>query len=850
MNSHLSPEQLFGPEPHKRVLENGLTILFRPEPGVGLLSVQTWVKTGSIHEGELLGAGLSHYLEHMVFKGTEKYSCREINQVIQKAGGAMNAYTTFDRTVYHVDLPAEGLEIAIDVLAEMMLRAKISPEDTERERAVILREIDMRDDDPDSLLAEAVLEETFRVHPYRLPVIGLKSVFEKITHAQLLTYYKARYLPNNTVVVIAGDADEETVFSLVKKYFGNAPAGALGAPNIPAEPPQLAMRRNAMLADVQVLRGCMAWRIPGMRDPDAPALDIFSLLVGMGQSSRLHQALHEQLGLVHQIDASNWAPGETGLFWLWYTADPGKRDAVEKAVLETLATALREGFSEAEFSKARRACVMAFLESRKTVSGMAGQLGAHAVVIGDLGYPRLYLQRIQSLTPETVLAAARRHIRDDKLTCHAMEPSVVLPETGKPATPVPAKGFPEFEEIRLDNGLRIVLQATELYPKINYRALFLGGGAREPENRRGLCAMTATLMARDTQKRTAAQVAEFAEAAGASLQETAGNNSFGLAIEVLTGDHEIAHELLADAILRPAFDKKTFARERDAQRSALQEEADDVVEYGKRRLRELFFGDHPFATDHMGTEKDLAAMTVADVAALHAALVSPANCVISVSGDFDRDEILASLRKYFENAKGPEVPPALPAFGAPAARGRRDEKRACEQAVVFLGFPDAGVIDDDYIAGQLLDELLSGMASRLFISVREERGMAYFVGASRMSAINGGLFYLYAGTNSEQVEPVLDAMREELARIRAGEISEEEISSGKTRLRTAQRMARQSPGARSLNAGLNVLYGRSANRDAEWEKRLNALDAGALAAFANRHLREEASLAYVITPEE
>ncbi|MDR2863816.1 MAG: insulinase family protein [Puniceicoccales bacterium] len=852
MSLPISSEQLLGAEPLRRVLPNGLTVFFAPEYNAGLVSVQVWVKTGSIHEGDLLGSGLSHYLEHMVFKGTAKYSCRGLTQAVQRTGALMNAYTTFDRTVFHVDGPAEGAETAFDVLGEMTLRATISPEDTARERDVILREIDMRDDDPDSLLSETVLAEAFHVHPYSLPVIGLRHAFSQVTHAQLLAYYRARYVPNNMVLVVAGALAPETVFAFAQKYFGEAPASALGAPHVPEEPEQIAPRRRVLFADVQVLRGSMAWRIPGMRHVDAPALDVFSMLLGLGLSSRLHRRLHEELGLVHQIDASNWTPGQTGLFWLTYVADAGRRNAVEAAVCETVEKALREGFSEAEFAKARRACVMAFLESRKTVSGFAGQIGAQAVVVGDMGYPSLYLDRVQALTLDVVRDAARRHISPDKLTYVAMEPSSAevpaKPETAVSSAPAPAP----FEEVRLGNGLRVLLQPVRGYPKTHYRIVFHGGGYREPTNRRGLCAMLATLMARDTARRTAAQVAEAAETLGASLQETSGNNSFGLAIEVLRSDADAGRELLADAVLRPIFTEKTFSRERDVQRSSLQEDEDDVVEFGKRRLRELFFGAHPLAVDHLGREPDLNAMTVEEVRAHHAALVSPENGVLSVSGDFDREAVLSALEKDFGawSSSAPAfVPPSRPDI-EPAAGGRRvDETRSCEQAVVFMGFPDTGIACEDYVAGQLLDELLSGMASQLFVSVREERGLAYFIGANRVNTLRDGLFYLYAGTVPGQVEVVLEAMRAELARMRSGEFTEEEISSGKIRLKVARRMSAQTPGSRALNAALNALYGMEVNRDAWWEHKLDALDAAALAVFTQRYLREDAGLTYVLKPQ-
>jgi zinc protease len=851
MPASLSPEQLFGAEPHRCTLANGLATAFAPAPHAGLVSVQVWVKTGSIHEGALIGSGLSHYLEHMVFKGTKKYSCHALTQAVQAVGATMNAYTTFDRTVFHIDGPSEAVETAFDVLGEMMFHATLLPADTAREKEVILHEIDMRDDDPDSRLAEAMLAEAFRVHPYRYPVIGLRDAFARVTHEELLAYYRARYVPNNMFLAVAGTLEPANVLALAEKHFGAAPALSPGAPGIPPEPAQLATRRNTLHGDVQVLRGSMAWRIPGMRDPDSPALDVFTTLIGQGQSSRLHQRLHEELELVHQVDASNWAPGEAGLLWLAYTADLGRRDAVEGAVSETLDGVLRDGFTEDEFAKARRHCLMAFLEARKTVSGLATQLGAQSVIIGDTGYPRLYLERVMALTPASVLATAQRHLRPERLVCMALEPKCAATIAATASTRV--EGPVPFQETRLGNGLRILLQPMRNHPKIHLRALLPGGGTREPKDRRGLCAMLATLMARDTEHRTAAQVAQTAEALGASLQESAGNNSFGLAIEVLPGDEDLAAELLSHGLILPSLITKTFMRERDAQRAAIREDEDDIVEYGRRRLRQHFLGEHPLAIDHLGRADDLASMMPADVRALHATLVSPANTILAISGDFDPGTMHAIVEKHFAHWRGAPAsppPPIIRTKALPARTGRIEETQPREQAVTFLAYPDTGIVSEDYIAGQLLDELLSGMASRLFTTVREERGMAYFVGASRVSAPDFGLFHLYAGTNPGNIEPVLEAMRAETDRMRKGDLTPAEIESGKMRLRTARRMAAQTPGARALNAALNALHGMEINREECWERQLAAQNAATLACFAQKHFREDACLAYIVKPEK
>src|SRR3954463_910322 len=195
-------------EPIERyVLPNGLTVLLKRDDAAPVSSVQVWVKTGSIHEGSHLGAGLSHYLEHMLFKGTDRRAGREISATVQAHGGYINAYTTFDRTVYYIDVPSAHTGVAIDLLADATLHSTLPAEEVAKEKEVILREIDMCLDDPDQRLSQALFETAFRTHPSRQPMIGHRGVLAASTRDDLLAYYQARYVPNNLVVVIVGDFD-------------------------------------------------------------------------------------------------------------------------------------------------------------------------------------------------------------------------------------------------------------------------------------------------------------------------------------------------------------------------------------------------------------------------------------------------------------------------------------------------------------------------------------------------------------------------------------------------------------------------------------------------------------------
>ncbi|MBA4138362.1 MAG: insulinase family protein, partial [Opitutus sp.] len=257
-------ESLWRESIERFTLPNGLTVLLKRDTAAPVASVQVWVKTGSIHEGAHLGAGLSHFLEHMLFKGTERCAGRDISATVQAHGGYINAYTTFDRTVYYIDIPAEHTGVAIDLLADATLRSTLPADEVAKEKEVILREIDMCLDDPDQRLGQALFETAYRNHPYRQPIIGHRDVFAANSREDLVGYYRERYTPNNLALVIVGDFDPVTTRAAIAEHFGAAPRRRLAPVLVPDESPQLARRDHHLFEDVQVSRAGLGWQIPGL----------------------------------------------------------------------------------------------------------------------------------------------------------------------------------------------------------------------------------------------------------------------------------------------------------------------------------------------------------------------------------------------------------------------------------------------------------------------------------------------------------------------------------------------------------------------------------------------------------
>jgi zinc protease len=843
----LSFAQIAGPLPERRILPNGLEVLYYHRPGIGLCTVQAWVRSGSIHEGRWEGSGISHYLEHMVFKGTGRFSNRELTEAVHRSGGYANAYTTFDRTVYHVDAPEEGFETAMEAVSDMVFDPLITDADAKMEREVILREIAMRDDEHDSVLAEAVLAEAIRSQPLRHPVIGHRELFVRLRPDDLRAYHAGRYVTTNVVLALGGSMEPEAAFAAAERWFGRFERRPILAVEPTAELPQAGVRRVDLRREVSTAKGVACWSVPGLFDRGRLAMDLFLGVLGSGNSSLLWDELREKRKLVHSIDASAFGVREMGLAWFGWAGEAGAdAPTVERAMREVVDGLLQRGVTPAEFAKVRRQAVVSMVNGQKNIHGLVGR-GAYAACVGhDIHWTHLGVGQLATLGAEDLATEARRWLRPEAVTygtLRGLEAKVAVGVTRRaPAAPEP------FEVRVLDNGVRVVLQPDDAIPKAGIGVFLAAGTAYERAETRGTTGLFATLLARDTVHRTKEEVADAVDRMGATFADVGSQISCGLWGEALSSDFGRLAGLVADGILCPKFVPATVALERAAVITACKDAEDDIVEQARLRLLRQYFGEHPLGVDTLGTPETLARIQPADLGRAHQEWIVAGNLVVGISGAFDRSQALDLVQARFGSL--PKVAFATRRLERHPPRPARAvvERAQGEQAVVAIAFPHCGFGPDEVVAASITEELLSGMASGLFRRVREEKGMAYFVGANRVETVDQGMFYLYAGTAPAMAEAVVVEMEAELARLRRGAFQGDEIDAAKRRMRVARRQSRQSAGARMQGALIREVAGLGANFDAEWERRMNLTDAKAVQAFARRYLDARFAQQLIVLP--
>ncbi len=828
------------------VLANGLTVLLKPDQSSPVCSAQVWIKTGSVHENQHLGSGISHFVEHMLFKGTERRPGKELSEVVHDAGGYINAYTTFGRTVYYIDIPSENVEVALDVLSDAVFGSTFPAEEVDKEREVINREIAMGDDDPDTKLSHALFETAFNQHPYRYPIIGYKDVFNRLTRDDLVGYYRERYVPNNAVLVITGDFAIGEMRLLAEKWFGGYERRALAPIFLPDEPLQLAARRLDLFEDVQVTRIALGFQVPGLTHADTPALDALSLALGNGDSSFLFQHLREELQLVHAIDCSNWTPGTVGVFYVSIICDPDKRDAALAEMRRYVETLQESDFSEEIVAKVRRQLLVNEINTRRTVSGQASRLGAAEVVVGDIGYAKNYLSRIGEVTAADLYRAMKTWLRWDRLTTITLNPKDAV-STLEGEAPN-ARSSLDFEVIPQSNGSQLLLRENARLPQLHFRVVLKAGSLYEPAGKHGLTALLAIMMTKDTAKRSAQEVAEAIEGVGGAFYEFSGNNSMGFALEVLPTDLDLAVDLLEEALLRPEFDEEVFDMEKQSHIAGIKESLDDIVTVGRRHLRRRFFGAHPFAIGGNGAVETVESITLDDLKAFWRSVVVSGNLTIAVSGQYERSVLEPKLRALLAKLPSGERREAIVPFGRAAEPGVHRLAMERQQAIVYHAYRGPGLKDEDYYVSEVADELFSGMSSVLFDRVREKLSLAYFVRSSRIVGLRMSMFYFYAGTSPERYGEVIAELERETRRVMEGGVAAEELQRCKNRLKAARRMGMQTNSSCASQAAMNVAYGLPANDWREYDARIDAVGMDDLIAFARRYFAESERVELVVGP--
>jgi zinc protease len=827
-------------------LDNGMTVLLKEDRSAPMSAIQFWVGAGSIHEAEQLGGGLSHYLEHMIFKGTETRGPGQVSKEIADAGGEINAYTSNDRTVFHATLPAARWLIGLDVLTDAVFHPAFPEDEWVREREVILREYDMGEDDPGRVMSRLTWETAFRIHPYRVPIIGWRDILVTMNRDDLVAYHRKHYSPDNMILSIAGDIPIDEMESAVRERLEKIPRTPCEPVLIPAEPPQLAERIGRKTGPYEVTRIGWVFHATDLADADTPALDVLASATGSGRSSLLVKRLREERQIVLDVDAWNYTPKNPGLFGISAECEPEKEAETIAALREEVARWQTEPFDNAQIERARREVLVGAIQELSAMDGQAGAMASGEFYAGDPRHTEIYLEQVRQVTPADLARVARKYLRPDNGSW-----AILAPETAEASAP--SRG--DAAELNLQshvfsNGLRLIVREDPRLPMAYLSAVIGGGLLSEPEQQAGITQLTADLLTRGTSRHTAAELAELLEARAISLSSYSGRNSYGLSAAGLSEDLPLILETVAECLLDSQFPADELEKQRALQLASIRRALELPMTHAQQMVRTAFFPGHPYRFSVQGEPETVAALARGDVQAHHRKLLGASNLVLAVFGAVKFDQVVAQVEQYFASVPAVSVP-VWPPLPPPPKEAVRTEKRLpFKQTVLVRAWPGVAAGDPCEDALSVLMDALSGLSSDLFIEVRDKRGLAYYTGATHFSGPVGGLFQIYAGTTDEGRAEVETQIAAQSERLRHDGLRPEEFARAVEQLLAETARARQNNGGLAQQCALDELLGLGYRHALETADRLKHLTPEAVRAAADAIFSFSGDATAVVRPDE
>ena len=785
-------------------LKNGLKVYLLPVPGAETVSTMVAYKVGSCDE-QKDQTGLSHYLEHLLFKGTDKLLPGDIDRATQKNGGRINAYTTEDMTVYHFDFASDRWETALAIEADRMRNVRIDAKhEFEQEKGAVVAELKGGEDRPWGLEQKAILPLLYPAKaPYSHPVIGDEAHVRAASAEVIKRHYDTWYHPNNASLIIAGGFDPAAALAKVTALFGPIPAADLPArkPDVP-RPPGGGPRRAEIVSKFDVPRAVIAFNTVKSGDPDDAALTLIDQILTGGRTGRLYRRLVEGDRLASAVAADSSTGRYAGWTGISVELLKGKdRAQAEAAVTDELSKLAAGPVSPAELARAKRAALAGTIFGRESVHGLADAV-ARTVTLHDADYLKTDLDRLTAVTPADIQAAAGKYLVAAKAAVVWSVPPDAKPAAGgagglprgKPGTadraarvdPAGAAGgvnLAAAKRVVLPNGLVLVTLEDHRLPVVTAVAAVQGVPDREPADKGGLAVLVGDLLDEGTAARTGPEVAAAIEDAGGSLSLSAAGGS----VKVLAPDANLGLELLLDSLARPTFPADALDRKREEQLSAIAEAQTQPLNRAVQEFDKLVYGPaHPKGRPRVGTAPVVSKLTAADCKAFHAAAFGPDATILVVVGDIAPADVAARVTKLTEAWKPlgtkPPAPPALPTRAGPLTTIIPDPTAA--QTHVFIGHAGVTRADPDYYTLLVLDNVLGtgpGFTDRLSANLRDRQGLAYTVTAQITGSATDqvGTFTGYIGTFADKYGLVRDGFLHEFDAVRTDLATPAEVDAAK-----------------------------------------------------------------------
>lgn len=801
-------------------LKNGLTVYIIRDSRFPLVCTRLFVGTGSANE-TAEQAGISHVLEHMVFKGTEKRPKGQVARDVESLGGYLNAATSFDKTWFITDMPAKHWKTGMDVVKDMAFHPSLDPAELEAEKDVIVSELKGGDDTPTRRLFEDLQVAGLAHTVYGRPIIGFEKTIRAVTADDLRAYIRTWYQPQNMMLLVAGDIDPKAVLAHAEELFGD-----LKNDTIRPEPAPVQLEGAAGGPRVEVTYGPwnkvylgIALPAPALGDQRSIDLDVLAYALGGDGTSQFYRKYRYEKQLVDSISVGNMSLNRAGLFYMVAQLDADKVEPFWQEFTRDLAALDAGKITPDVIERARFNYEDGMDRASETLDGLTSW---KATVQFELGGPQGEANVRHALA--AVDSARLRQAQDLWLRPDQVRVRVLAPEKAKlpdldailqhnwPAPAVErqkaaaaAEKVGKREIVDLGQGRTVILQPDRTIPYVSLEILRPGGNALLKPADQGLAQLTAATLTDGCGTRDLDAMERFVAERAASLSASAGVQSFTVSLTGPARFNADYFALLGDLLHKPTFAEKDVRRQADTLKAALVRRQDNPMSFmGSKINGFLFPGGQPYGFDGLGTAENQDRFGPGDVQAFWKQQ-NAQPWILSVAGDFDREKVLAFARSL--------PVPTAPAVDVPQPTWGADKRLPLslpgrQQAHLLLAFHAVPLDHPDAPALMLLESVLSGQSGLLFNKLRDEQGLGYTVTAFYRSLPEAGFMAFYIGTTPRNLDVARQGFSGIIKDIKTDLLPAELLAKGLNRMEGSYYRGRQSLGARADEAASERLLGQ------------------------------------------
>lgn len=834
-------------------LDNGQTVVVQEVKNNPIVTIDTWIKTGSIDE-EDSNNGVAHFLEHLFFKGTKTHEPGEFDKILETKGAITNAATSKDFTHYYITIPSKDFDLAMDLHGDMILHPLIPRKEMEKERKVVLEEISKDLNSPTKIMQDNLNSMLYTTHPYKRKVIGRSDVIETITRDQVLSFYNKNYSPSNMVTVIIGDVDANHAIEKTKEAF-NTEYKKQTKTIYTKEAPLTKQQKKVEYLDTESGYMVIGFRGTPIDDKDSYALDVLATILGDGRSSVLNQVLKEKKRIAFSVDAGNSTFRDDGIFYISANYEPTKCKIVQDTIFNEIEKIQKNGVTDDQLKLAKNIIERSTYYSRESITNIATEIGYTMALTNDIKFYDTYLDNIKNVSKEDVKKVAEKYLGINRSAV-----SIVLPKSAKevpvasltqqaPATAELVSENAQTQKYKLSDG------ATMLYTPNNVNDIIAisiyAKGGQLAEQKAGTANLTATAMMRGTKNYTSLELSQVLEDNGIKIQPSASADAFAINVLTTKDEYDKTLELLNEVVNNATFEDYEIDKVKTEKLNTIKRNKDVPLQRAIEEYRDLIYQNSPYSISSKILEKNIPNITKEDIINYYNSIFAPKNLVISINGNIDKDKTIQDLNNIFkpkENAKNfdfAQYNSKIPTVTTP--RQTIQKVPTTETAWILLGWQTNGVLNEkDYATLQVIDSLLgSGMSSRLFKDLREQEGLAYQLGSGYSPNVLRGSFLLYIGTNPQTLDKAKSGLFAEITRLKTEYVGDKELQDAKEKLLGNYVIGLETNLDKASNIGWYEASTRGYEFKDKYEKLINSVTDSDIIEIANKYFTDDYILSIV-----